>query len=66
MRNEHQCWAIRNCKLHLIDDVEVNCFLSYFMQWVIGWCSLIELLLRKSQVFGLYFILFRKYRVSYK
>ena len=80
MRNEHQCWAIRNCfnfflkvliirflflregdnLFHLIDDVEVNFFLSYLMQWVIGWCSLMELLLRKSLVFGLCFILFRK------
>ena len=80
MRNEHQCWAIRNCfnlflkvliiiflflreegnLFHLIDDVEVNLFLSYLMQWLIGWYSLMELLLRKSLVFSLRFILFRK------
>ena len=45
---------------HLIGDVEVHFFLSYLMQWVIGWCSLIEFVLRKSLVFGLCFILFRK------
>ena len=83
LRNEHQCWAIRNCfnfflkvliirflflrgggnLFHLIDDVEVHFFLSFhLMQWVIskGWCSLMELLLRKSLVFVLCFNLFRK------
>ena len=49
---------------HLIDDVEVNFLLSYFD--AMGWCSLKEFVLRKSLVFGLSFILFRKYRVSYK
>ena len=45
---------------HLIVDEELNFLLSYLMQWVIGWCSIVELLLRKSLVFGLCFILFRK------
>ena len=45
---------------HLIVDAELNFLLSYLMQWVIGWCSIVELLLRKSLVFGLCFILFRK------
>ena len=70
-RNEHQC-SIRNCfnfflflregvnLFHLIDDDELTFFLSYLMKWVIVWCSLMELLLRKSLVFGLSFILFRK------
>ena len=49
------------CSLfHLIVDEELNFLLSYLMQWVIGWCSIVELLLRKSLVFGLCFILFRK------
>ena len=41
---------------HLIDDVEVNFLLSYLIQWVIGWCSLMELLLRKSIEFIFYFV----------
>ena len=45
---------------HLIDDAELNFFLSYLMLWVIGWCSLMEFVLRKSLVFVLSFILFRK------
>ena len=45
---------------HLIDNVEVHFFLSYLIQWAIVWCSLMELLLRKSLVFSLFFILFRK------
>ena len=45
---------------YLIVDEELNFLLSYLMQWVIGWCSIVELLLRKILVFGLCFILFRK------
>ena len=45
---------------HIIVDAELNFLLSYLMHWVIGWCSLVELLLRKSLVFSLCFILFRK------
>ena len=45
---------------HLIVDAELNFLLSYLMQWVIGWCSLVELLLRNILVFGLCFILLRK------
>ena len=40
---------------HLIVDAELNFLLSYLMQWVIGWCSIMELLLRKSLVFGLFY-----------
>ena len=50
----------RGTLFHLVDDAELNVVLSYLMQWVIGWCSLIELILRKSLVFVLSFIMFRK------
>ena len=32
---------------HLIDDAELNFVISCLMQWVIGWCSLMELLFCK-------------------
>ena len=89
MRNEYQCWAIRNCfnsflnvliviflflreggnLFHLIDNVEVNFFLAYLMQWVISWCSLMKFVLCKSPVLtNLYSVLFYfvNYRVNYK
>ena len=50
----------RGSLFHLIDDDELHIFLSYLMQWVIGWCSLMAFLLRQSLVIVLSFILFRK------
>ena len=45
---------------HLIDEDELHLFLSYLIQWEIGWCNLMEFVFRKNLVFVLSFILICK------